>query len=394
MAGRRGHGEDSIYFDAANGRWTAAVSLGHGPDGKRRRRKVTAATRAECADKLRQLHRDIKAGVRTAASYTVARAVKDWLAEALDGRSPRTVERNRSILRPVVAKLGAVPLRDLTPQQIRAVLADYAAGRATSTVNLTHECLERVIRHAEVNGHVARNVAGLIQAPRGKGAGRASRSLTRAEADALIAATDGTLHAYIVLSLTTGIRTEEARALRWDHIDLDAGVIDVWTSVRRHGDTKTESSRRTLRLPRTAATALAAHRKMQAEQRLRAGAVWQDNDLVFASRIGTPLDPNNVERSLRVACEDAGLRTFAHAEGTECRGGRHTGCTGEWHGHNWTPRELRHTFVSLMSQGGVAIEEIARLAGHSSSRVTEVVYRHELRPALTAGAEVMDAIFG
>ena len=62
-------------------------------------------------------------------------------------------------------------------------------------------------------------------------------------------------------------------------------------------------------------------------------------------------------------------------------------------GEDWTPRELRHSFVSLMSSSGVPVEEIARLAGHSNSRTTEVVYRRELRPVLTTGAEAMDRLF-
>ena len=56
-------------------------------------------------------------------------------------------------------------------------------------------------------------------------------------------------------------------------------------------------------------------------------------------------------------------------------------------------RELRHTFVSVMSVSGVAVEEIARLAGHASSRTTETIYRHELRPVITTGADVMHKIF-
>ena len=56
-------------------------------------------------------------------------------------------------------------------------------------------------------------------------------------------------------------------------------------------------------------------------------------------------------------------------------------------------RELRHSFVSLMSISGVPVEEIARLAGHSNTRTTEVVYRRELRPVLTTGAEAMDRLF-
>ena len=63
-------------------------------------------------------------------------------------------------------------------------------------------------------------------------------------------------------------------------------------------------------------------------------------------------------------------------------------------GEDWAPRELRTSFVSLLSASGVPVEEIARLAGHSSTRTTEVIYRRELRPVLVKGAEVMDQIFG
>ena len=52
------------------------------------------------------------------------------------------------------------------------------------------------------------------------------------------------------------------------------------------------------------------------------------------------------------------------------------------------PKELRTSFVSMMSYQGVPVEEIARLAGHASSRTTEVVYRRELRPVITTGAEI------
>jgi integrase len=63
-------------------------------------------------------------------------------------------------------------------------------------------------------------------------------------------------------------------------------------------------------------------------------------------------------------------------------------------GRAWAPGDLRHTYVSLLSDDGMAIEKIARLAGHASSHVTETVYRQELRPVLQEGAEVMDRLFG
>ena len=77
------------------------------------------------------------------------------------------------------------------------------------------------------------------------------------------------MHAYIALCLATGIRTEEARALRWEHVDFGDPVANppvpasaaVWRSVRSHGDTKTEKSRRTLALPEMAVNALWAHQE-------------------------------------------------------------------------------------------------------------------------------------
>jgi integrase len=68
-------------------------------------------------------------------------------------------------------------------------------------------------------------------------------------------------------------------------------------------------------------------------------------------------------------------------------------CTEAGAGDSWTPRELRTTFVSLTSHQGVSIEEIARLAGHATTRTTEIVYRRELRPVITTGAEIMDQLF-
>jgi integrase len=186
------------------------------------------------------------------------------------------------------------------------------------------------------------------------------------------------MHSYIVLSLLAGIRTEEARALRWQHVDLNGDPaaappvpphVAVWRSVRAHGETKTERSRRTLALPGAAVRGLHAWTDCQASERLAAGEEWQDTGLVFTTCHGAALDASNVRKMFKRVCTEAGI------------------------GDSWTPRELRTSFVSLMSHRGVSIEEIARLVGHASTRTTEIVYRRELRPVITTGAEIMDQLF-
>jgi site-specific recombinase XerD len=115
---------------------------------------------------------------------------------------------------------------------------------------------------------------------------------------------------------------------------------------------------------------LRLHRREQVEIRVRAGAAWQDHDLVFSNQIGTELDAANVRRAFRRIVAAAGLDS-----------------------KTWTPRELRHSFVSLLSSSGVPIEDISHLVGHSSTVVTEKVYRKELRPVLTRGARAMNTLF-
>ena len=85
------------------------------------------------------------------------------------------------------------------------------------------------------------------------------------QASALLEAAEASrLHAFIVLCLLAGVRSEEVRALTWEHVDLEAGTISVWRSVRAHGDTKTNRSRRTLKLPEIAVEALPGQRERQA----------------------------------------------------------------------------------------------------------------------------------
>lgn len=110
----------------------------------------------------------------------------------------------------------------------------------------------------------------------------------------------------MVVSLLAGVRTEEARALTWADVDLEATVA-VYRSVRAKGDTKTRKSRRLLKLPRQAVEALREHRKRQAAKRLQAGGQWQDHDLVFCRERGAPLDRWQVRREFAVITKAAGL---------------------------------------------------------------------------------------
>ncbi len=177
------------------------------------------------------------------------------------------------------------------------------------------------------------------------------------------------LEALFVLSITLGLRPGELRALTWDHVDLTNGVIHIWRSTRRDGDTKTPQSKRSLVLPKRAVAALKAHRRHQAAERLAAGALWQEHNLVFCHEDGRPYSKDQLNWRFGKVTRRAGL--------------------GRWH-----PHEGRHTAVSIMSANGVPIQEISDTVGHKNTYVTQTVYRKVIVPAIRGGAAVMDAVFG
>lgn len=367
---RRGRGDGAIYWDSSKGRYVGAISLGHNADGTRRRVKASGRTKSEVREKLKELSDEIEHGVKSSARYTVADAADDWLRGGLKGVSDSTREIYRQHVRNHVRPgLGKRVLRDLTADDVDRWLEDRRPQLATSVLVRLLATLRRIIRQAQRRDRVVRNVAELVDAPSGK-EGRPSKALTPDQAQAVLeAAHDSPLYAYITVSLLVGLRPEEARGLRWDHVDLanDPPSLAVWRSDRAGGDTKTATSRRTLALPPMAVEALRTHRSHQNQQRLKAGERWQDHGLAFASAVGTPLRGPNVRRAFSKVIAAAGLPP------------------------EWTPRELRHSFVSVMSAHGVPTDEIARLVGHSATSTTEQVYRKELRPVLTRGAEVMDS---
>ncbi|GAB1819310.1 tyrosine-type recombinase/integrase [Herbidospora sp. RD11066] len=379
--------EATIYPEGDG--FTGAVSLGFAPDGKRRRLKRKGKTKTQVKDKLIKAVQDLEAGVTASEIYTVRDAVNDWLSKGLKGRSEATITKQRILAEThVISKLGKTKLQDLRADHVDEWLDELSSGLATRTLRDVHSVLKRAIRQAQVRDKVVRNVAELVTTPTGKD-GRPSKALTRQQAESVLKAAESSeLHAYVVISLTTGVRTEEARALRWDHVVAwlpasktwqpvtEVGfkhkrfAIYVWRADRVGGDTKTRKSRRTLELPVLAAQSLKQHHARQATRKLSAGGAWQEHNLAFCRTDGTPLDAGSVRRAFRKVTDAAGVGT------------------------DWTPRELRHSFVSIMSEQGVPIETIADLVGHAGTSVTEEVYRHQLKPVITKGAHTMNIIFG
>jgi integrase len=389
MATRRENGTGSVYFDhkpgtecrdaqyhnRCKGRWSASLSMGTDGGGKRKRTRLTARTRTDLLAKIRAAQEAAKNGVQLSATYTVSQCLDDFLAAGLEGLAPNTVSLYAHIIKLLKPLLGAYKLRELTAVQVQAALRTIAEDHTSRTVGISRNVLERAIRFAQAQDKVTRNVAEVVKTPGGQKQGQGRRAFSLEEMFAVLDAATGwkNLDAYIHLGFLTGASPDELRGLHWDQVDdLDSPGpgVDVTRTLRHHGGTKTAARRRGLGLPQLAVEAMKRHRAVQNAERLAAGKSWEDNDLVFATSLGRPLDRGNVGRAFKLICAKAGI---GDAE-------------------KRVPYEMRHTYASLVSDSGVAAEEVAQQLGHSRTAVFEMVYRHVLRPRRRGGQAVMDTI--
>jgi integrase len=384
MSRRSRRGGGSVYWDAARGSYVGQLSMGRDSQtGKRRRSpKVYAPEAEECWSKLEEMRAELrKTGTVAPRDVTVEKVLRDLMASPpAEWASPLTLRANADRIAPIVTALGAVKLQRLTVGQVERILRTMATGGSSSdNIRRARALLARAIRRAERDGLVHRNVAELAEVPRGTV--RKSKAMTRDQVRALLALElTPWWRAYLVTSLFCGLRPGEMLGLRWQDIDFQEGAIRVrmclkalpgpdGKRVRVLADLKTDRSRRTMGLPRDAATVLRALKAQQAKDRLRLGAAYTDSDLVFAAEAGGPRWPADIAKQFRKLCERAGL------------------------GKGWHPHETRHTWVSLLSDAGVDIEDIADEAGHITSAVTRNVYRHQLADKLTKASAAMNTIF-
>ena len=257
-----------------------------------------------------------------APSWTMGQWLDAWLAEIkkFDGTRPATLTLYKGLAeRYVKPVIGGVRLDKLTPAHVQRLVAETWAtqtSRGTPPSATTVQHVYKVVRNALADAYrmelVMRNVAAQVKAPpliRDR-----RPDMTVEDAKRLLSTIRGErLEAFFVLALTTGLRRGELLALRWEDVDLSSRQLRVRQALQRADgklrivEPKTSTSRRTVVLPRLAVQHLREHRKRQNAQRLALGEAWREHGLVFASTIGTPIEPRNINRRWDELRERAGL---------------------------------------------------------------------------------------
>lgn len=366
--------------------YTVVVNLGRDEaTGKYRQHwRTVKGTKKQAEELLVELLHERDTGVeRPTGKMTVAAYLDRWMADYVTpSLAPKTAVSYRDIIKTqVVPALGAFELTKLRPTHIQSwysrLLAsgrlDGKGGLSARTVQRYHQMLHAALRQAVRWQLLIRNPADAVEVPRASR--RELRAVTPAQARSVMEAADATPYGALVrTALLTGMRRGELLGLRWQDVDLERAELHVQQTAQRisgqgivYRQPKTRLSRRSIALSVEAVAVLRRHRRRQAEARLLAGPAYHDNDLVFATGIGTPHEPGNLLRSwarIVAAAKMPGLRIH----------------------------DLRHAHATLMLGAGVHPKVVSERLGHASVNITLDTYSHVLPGLQEAAAAALDTL--
>ncbi len=354
---RRSANHTGTSHKRKDGRWEWKISL---PDG--RRKSFYGATEGEARTRAKVALKDMDQGVDISVKdLTVAQFLNRWIDEtAADRVRPSTLRSYRGHIDVHIIKhLGSIKLRNLTPQSVNRMLATIVAtGASPTTANRIRATLRTALASAVKWGLVARNVAALSDAR--KESKVRVKPMQLEEILVFLKATEHDRHGPLFhLAIATGLRQGELFALRWtSDIDLTRGVLIVNHTAApgkdgriTFGPTKTDQSRRVVRLTESAIAALHRQRELVDRLELLAAESWTDHDLVFPSKTGTFLDGSNVRTALQRALKRAGLPDQRF-------------------------HDLRHATASLLISEGCDLFTVKEILGHSQYHLTANTYGH------------------
>ena len=366
----------SIYPEGSG--YTGVLDLGWTADGKRNRPKRKGKTKAIVKVKLLELAEDLDKKLTTSRAHTVLSVATEYVDELERGdTAPSTIRTYRLWLKNHISLIGVIKIKDLEPAHVSAWLVEISARLSSEVLRKVHSFLTKSINRAIVYRYVGENASLPVARPKGTVSNlRESKSFTVEQTAAILSVCVSPFQrfgGYVALALTAGLRGDELNGLTWQWLDIDGDeqVIYVEKAARTNGKLKTENSRRGLTLGDMAVKALKICREIQRREFAAFGLEVTPDTPVFTRPNGHAYDADTARDEFRTLLAVAGIANP----------------------QDWTIRETRTTFVSVMSHHGIAREIIADMCGHTL-KTLERHYRKVLAPVHRQSASVIDAVFG
>lgn len=393
MAGKkrkRSNGEGTIY-QRENGLWCGMATISYCPEsGKPKRKAVYGKTKREVVEKLSKLTSLVSEGNYTDTNLTVQQWLDIWLKIYIkNALKPRTYDSYEMTIKlHINPQIGKVKLKELSTDRIQKLYnqkfekgrIDGKGGLAPRSVERIHTVLHKALKQAVVTRKIPFNPADGTTLPDPTLPTETQekvRALTVKEQTEFESALEGErLEAAFLTGLYAGLRRGEILGLQWPDFDFEKSAVTIQRALLRFKDKETGESRlsleplktkksyRTVPLPEEFMFELKKHKVRQAEEKLKAGPMYQDQNLVFCTTLGTFIEPRNFNRTFYRIRDKAGIENF-------------------------TLHGLRHTFVTRLLELDVNQKIIQEFVGHTRSTTTDD-YAHVLWELMLVTAEKLN----
>lgn len=368
---RRRNGDGNTYR-YKNGWRTVISHKGH---------TVTAMGRSEqesrrlAKEKIKALPIYDGSLVPAAAKLTTGEFLTDWITKKhKTSIAATTYRRYVSLINThIIPALGAIKLQAITKNHVNALMLQMREnGQSARSQQQARAVLSAAFESAMEDDLVASNP--VLKSRTITLDTSQIHPFTLPEVQTLLAKTTGVqMQARVRMATLYALRQGEALGLQWKDIDFAKKTVFVWQQIQKIEGTyqfvklKSEDSIRTLEIDDETMAALKAHKVKQNMDRLAMGNKWDDQDLVFTTPIGKPIDCKTDYRQWHRALSHAGLPIKRL-------------------------HDARHTAATLLFDQGVDIEVIRRFMGHSSVLLTSRTYVHHSARQMRGVANAIDAM--
>ena len=362
--------------------WAVILDLGRDAIGKRKQKWHTVrGTKKDAEAVLARLVHELGTGEYVEPSKMLVREyLERWLKDyAGQSVSPKTLERYRQIIDGnITPAIGGYGLSKLKPLHIQSFYTealtsgrkDGKGGLSAQTVLHFHRILHRAMGQAVKWQLLARNPVDAVEPPRPER--KEMVALDESGTAQLLKKLYGSiLYMPVIIAVTTGMRRGELLALRWRNVDLKNGQITINQALEQTKDgvrfktPKTDRSRRGVALPSFVVDILKAHKKEQAETRLKLGPAYENNDLVLPRPDGTVWPPDSFSTVFAAFIRRSKL---PHVR----------------------LHDLRHSHATQLLLQGVHPKVVSERLGHSKVGITLDTYSHVLPGMQEDAAEKID----
>lgn len=384
------NGEGSIQRYYQNGEykgWRATVSYGYDDKGRLKRKQFYGKTREEVAKKMNEFLYKQGAGLLPADDkITLKEWFHTWLYEfRINDLKPSSFERYDGIYRNYIldSPIGNVKLVDLRAHHLQGYYNDLLENKSVSVVRNLNKILSVCLNEAVRQEYINKNYCKSITLPK-HSKEESYNYFTLEEQRAFLKAIEGHRHRLAFnLALGTGLRLGELLALKWADIDFINDTLNVNKSIKRvtiiekdgernsrliEQPPKNDSSYRTVPIPTHIITMLKKHYKEQAQLKKDMKEFYNDNDYIFCTKFGNPLDDKLLPRDFKNILEKENLRSITY-------------------------HSLRHTYATRLFEAGVPVKTVQKLMGHSDITTTMNIYTHVMPEEKSKAVDKINELF-